>query len=283
MLDFAAVRRLAIISMFADSELLSRLVLKGGNALNLVHGIGQRTSLDVDFSLEGDFTEELPATESRLLRALEGSFGAAGFEVFDGRLTRKPETQGGRPRTWGGYRLEFKLIEKDRVAGISSLAGLGGQALVTGPSQRRTFSIEISRHEYCAPKIAVDLDGHTIYVYPPALIAIEKIRAICQQMPEYPLVRNKRARARDFYDIHSIVSGGHVNFASPYAHQLAEHVFAAKDVDLALIGRLHEYREFHRPDWPSVADSVAGSAETYDFYFDWLVKETAKLKPLWDR
>ena len=31
------IKRLAIVAMFSDDDLLERLVLKGGNALDLVH------------------------------------------------------------------------------------------------------------------------------------------------------------------------------------------------------------------------------------------------------
>jgi hypothetical protein len=64
---------------------------------------------------------------------------------------------------------------------------------------------------------------------------------------------------------------------------LVGHVFAAKDVSLALIPRIAESRELHRPDWPAVVNSVEGSLESYDFYFDWLVAEIGKLEPLWEK
>jgi predicted nucleotidyltransferase component of viral defense system len=56
-MDFATIRRLVIISVFADDVLMNRLVLKGGNALSLVHRIGSRSSIDVDFSVADDFEE----------------------------------------------------------------------------------------------------------------------------------------------------------------------------------------------------------------------------------
>ncbi len=34
------------------------LVLKGGNALDLVYDISNRGSIDIDFSMESDFTEK---------------------------------------------------------------------------------------------------------------------------------------------------------------------------------------------------------------------------------
>ena len=38
------------------------------------------------------------------------------------------------------------------------------------------------------------------------MIAIEKLRATCQQMPEYGIRGAATQRARDFYDIHLIVT-----------------------------------------------------------------------------
>ena len=144
------------------------------------------------------------------------------------------------------------------------------------------FTIEISKHEYCQGKVEAELDGYTIYVYSPAMIAIEKLRAICQQMPEYTPVRNKRARARDFYDIVSILTEAGVDLSTPENLDLARHIFAAKDVPLSFIARIPEQREFHRPDWLSVKDTVSGELREYDHYFDAVVKATVALHPLWE-
>jgi predicted nucleotidyltransferase component of viral defense system len=51
------IKKLAVISMFSDDVLMERLVLKGGNALDLVHRISTRASMDVDLSMPGDFPE----------------------------------------------------------------------------------------------------------------------------------------------------------------------------------------------------------------------------------
>jgi len=52
------IRRLVITAMFADDVLMNRLVLKGGNALDIIHKLGTRTSLDIDLSMPGDFDPE---------------------------------------------------------------------------------------------------------------------------------------------------------------------------------------------------------------------------------
>jgi hypothetical protein len=206
-MDFAEIRRLTITALFADDKLVDELVLKGGNALNIVYELTTRTSLDLDFSMEKDF-EDLKDIEARISRALSDRFDSAGYVVFDLTLLPKPQVEGFDERPWwGGYELNFKFIEKEKhLAFRDDLERLRRSAAVLGPRQRRTFRVDMSKHEFIQGKVSKELDHYTIYVYPPAMLAIEKLRAICQQMPEYGMRGHRTARARDFYDIHQILT-----------------------------------------------------------------------------
>ena len=42
------IKKLIIIAMFSDDDLLETLVLKGGNAVDLIHGVAMRGSIDLD-------------------------------------------------------------------------------------------------------------------------------------------------------------------------------------------------------------------------------------------
>jgi predicted nucleotidyltransferase component of viral defense system len=75
--DLADIRRLVIVAVFSDDVLFNRLVLKGGNAISLVYRYGARGSLDVDFSIEGDF-EDAQSAGKRIMAALVDRFAAAG-------------------------------------------------------------------------------------------------------------------------------------------------------------------------------------------------------------
>lgn len=280
-MEFREIRRLVIVGVFADDWLMERLVLKGGSALSLVHGIGGRASIDVDFSLDGDF-DDVEVARRRIAASLEDRFDSAGYRVFDIRLKKKPADPSGRPPTWGGYVVEFKLIERERFDRLGAEGSRRQSVTTSASTQERTFKIEISKHEYCAAKEEAELDSFTIYVYPPMMIAVEKLRAICQQMAEYELVRPKRARARDFYDIDCVLTERHLDWSRPAHLELVRHVFAAKEVSLHLIPKISTYREFHRPDWPAVEASVSGRLEPYDYYFDRVVEAASRLHALWD-
>jgi len=280
--DYDQVRKLTITALFSDDELMERLVLKGGNALSLVYKITPRGSFDLDFSMEGDLAE-IPDAEERIFRVLRDRFDSAGFALFDEKFEAKPQKLGEhQPESWGGYQISFKLIEKSRLDALGGrLEDVRRQALVIGSEQRRTFTVDLSKHEYTEPKVSAELDHYQIYVYTPAMIAIEKLRAICQQMPDYPVRRHPGApRARDFYDIHLLVTKAGVDLATD--PDLVRNVFAAKDVPLNLLPRIEEFREFHRPDWPAVITSVTQPVESFDFYFDFVLAEVSRLKNLWE-
>lgn len=259
------------------TSLFNRIVLKGGNAINLVYGLGSRSSIDVDFSTEGDL-DDIADVEKRIFRALEDRFESVGYVVFDKTFTRRPASENPEYSRFGGYRAEFKLMDRvtfERVGRDLELARRTAE--VVGPLQQRRFRIEVSKHEFCNPKCEAELDKFTVYVYSPEMLVAEKLRAVCQQMPEYKNRGKKTARARDFYDIFVLVSDGLVDSVRPENVELVKNVFAAKDVPTELLGQILETREFHRPDWPAVCDSVVGDLESFDFYFDFVLGEVEKL------
>jgi predicted nucleotidyltransferase component of viral defense system len=282
-MDFDSIRLQAIAALFGDDVLLDRLVLKGGNAIKLVYEVGQRSSLDLDFSIAGDF-EDVTEADSRNNRRLVGHFAELGFTVFDYEFLQKPSPESGRVEPfWGGYEVRFKLMKTDLFIVSPSLEAAQRSSMVIGPAQKRTFTIDISKYEYCDGKQTRDLDFLRIYVYSPAMIVAEKLRAICQQMPSYTLRRNQKPRARDFYDIWVILNSFVVNVTEREFRELLSRMFETKKVPLSSLQLLNKQREFHRQDWPSVRDA-AGSAlglEDFDYYFDFVLQQVVKLDTIW--
>ncbi len=279
-MNLTDVRRTAIIALFSDDTLSDLLVLKGGNALTLVYGLGSRASLDVDLSIDGDFPDFEDA-KNRIFRALRTQFQKAGYTVFDEQFEAKPAVPGDDAR-WGGYVVDFKIIQADLYAKLGGEPeALRRNAFITGPLQKRTFRIELSKHEFCRDKTETELDDYTVYVYTPEMLAIEKLRALCQQMPQYRGRVHKTARARDFYDIHLLVTQAGVNLSAPENIDLLKAIFGAKDVPLTLIPKIDTTREFHEPDWPAVQNAVSGELKGFDHYFNFVVEQTKSLESLW--
>jgi len=273
------LKRLTIIALFSEDQLVDRLVLKGANALNLAHGLTSRASFDLDFSMDGAFeADELASVIVRIESRLKQEFKPAGYVVLDVRLEPKPENISPELEDfWGGYNLEFKVIRRQRYDELEgNLAAIRKQAIPMKPGGRACIEVDISRHEYCRGKQAVEIDQFTVYVYTPAMIVCEKIRAICQQTPRYAkLVKRHRSspRARDFFDIHETVRRFDIDLLATENVQLLRHMFQAKRVPLELLLTIEQQRDFHRQDWDAVRDTVDTKVRLHDFdvYFEFVV------------
>jgi hypothetical protein len=283
------IKRLVVIALFSDDDLMDTLVLKGGNALDLIHGISTRASIDIDMSMAGDFPGGPEGLRGRIENALKTTFREAEYAVFDVTCDEKPPNQS--PDTtgfWGGYDIKFKLLsiaDHDRLA--ADIDALRRNAIKFGNGGK--FSIDISKHEFVQGKEAADLDGYRIFVYPPRLIVCEKLRAICQQLPEYaPIVhrtnRPGAPRARDFLDIRDLIANTAIDLFSPDSRAMLEAVFAAKKVPLTFLRKVAKQREFHRSDWQAVRDTVRPGValDEFDAYFDFVLDLIGRLEPLGD-
>jgi len=168
------IRKTIIVAVASDEALMERFVLKGGNALDIVYRLGERSSLDIDFSISGDFSsrEELNEVQTRLFSALRDRFDLV---VFDERLQERPSRGDGPGVTvWGGYSATFKLLPRGRFYALGGAAGvlpagdvlraMQREALVTGPGAARSFTIEISKFEYCEGRVLRSIDDYDCYV-----------------------------------------------------------------------------------------------------------------------
>lgn len=286
--ELEKIKKLAIVAVFSDDELMERLVLKGGNALDLIHGISTRASIDIDLSMKDAFSDEERAhVEERLGRLIRRTFRENGYEAIDLSMNDKPpEVTADLADFWGGYSIEFKLVPKkvfEEYAGDPQQLRRRAIQIAHGTK----FTIEISKHEYTAGKQPVHLNGYQVFVYSPAMLAAEKLRAICQQMPEYDeIVKRKRigaARARDFVDIHTIVDQCDIDMTAPEQQSLIRNMFDAKKVPLTLLALIGVHREFHRSDFQAVRATVKPgvSLKEFDYYFEFVLEIVSRLKPLW--
>lgn len=283
------LKELVVIAMFSDDELMDRLVLKGGNALDLIHRMSTRGSFDFDFSIQDDLSnEERGHFYATIESSLKQTFREAGYEVIDFKAeARPPEVTREESLFWGGYSIEFKLVKSEVFEQFSGdFAQQRRRALSFG--KRQKIIVEISKFEYIEGKEEYFLKGFKVSAYSMKMIVFEKLRAICQQMPEYsPVIKRTHpgsARARDFFDIYNIMTRKNLKLESDSDKESLSEVFKAKRVPISLLGRIRDYKEFHRPDFPSVKDTIRPGDPIHEFdeYFDYVVTMVARLKTLWN-
>jgi predicted nucleotidyltransferase component of viral defense system len=281
------IKRCALKGIIGSNLLRDLLVLKGGNAIDLVHGLGSRASMDLDFSMPDDFSDIKQVSEE-LLRTLKDAFAEINLLVFDFKIEAKPKNLSqSLADFWGGYKIAFKVIPCKLAQDFGNCPEqMRNHALVVAPLGGKTFKVDISKYEYCEGKEPCEVDGTTFYVYSIAMIVAEKFRALCQQMPEYGVViqrsRPGASRARDFFDIHKLVSAGYVNVDSNEFHELLRETFAVKRVPLDLLYKIKDYKAFHESDFQSVKDTVQPDEdiETFDYYFNFTCNLAKRLESL---
>ena len=269
------IKRLTVSALVADDMLMGILVFKGGNALNLAYDISNRGSIDIDFSMEKDFTEaEKNRIKNQASSLLNTEFSKEELIVFDVRFFEKPNHVHEEVESfWGGYCLEFKIISAAKFKQHSGdPETIRRNAIAIAGNNSTVFQVEISKYEYVAQKRAKDIEGATVYVYTPEMLALEKLRALCQQVLEYKSVvksMTQKSRARDFYDIFNLTQHFKIDFKSKENIELTRHIFEAKRVPLNYISQLNQSKELHRQSWPSVEDTVSEkeSLKDFNFYF----------------
>lgn len=272
------IKRLAIIAIVSDDELMERFALKGGNAIDFFYNDkSARASMDIDFSMRGDFDkDELIGIKPKLEQLLRETFDENGFFVFDVEFSKRPGVVSQELKGfWGGYKIEFKVLEKGTYDPSADINSLRKRAITIDFRQRRKFEIDISKFEYFEDR-EFELGGFVVHVYTLEMIIFEKIRAICQQMPEYGEIINTKSstpRARDFFDIYHLMEHSRINLNDPDNKMLLRKVFEAKKVPLKLLKDIRKYKELHRSDFVSLKDTVKAGVElkSYDFYFDYVV------------
>ncbi|MBI1192767.1 MAG: hypothetical protein GC205_06275 [Bacteroidetes bacterium] len=213
-----------------------------------------------------------------MTQLLNKEFAKEELLAFDVNLYERPQKISDAVKSfWGGYLIEFKVIQQNKFNALKGdIESIRRNAIPLHADNSTKFTIDISKYEYIAGKRPRDIEGAVVYVYSPEMLALEKLRALCQQIPNYKevvLSMSPRSRARDFYDIHNLVETFKLDFTTSEHTQLCGHIFETKHVPLSYIAMLPEYRDFHRQSWPSVVSTInqMEAQEDFDFYFDYTI------------
>ena len=257
-----------IIAIYSTPSPSETLFLKGGSAMRLFDNLTSRLSIDADFSVHTDIDNESKFFLD-LKSSVGGSFRRKGFDIIDFEWNRKPKKiRAGYPDWWGGWLCEFKLVSFQHRGKV--IETKRRNALIPDGANSSKVTVEISKHEYCGKKRTKTIQGVKIFGYSRELLVLEKIRAICQQHPDYAY-RSSKNRARDFYDIYELTANTDDSFISRCS-SLIEKVFHAKEVPLKILASLWEvdFIDEQRRGFDAVKDTVIGEIHDFDVYVEHL-------------
>lgn len=283
------VKRIIIRSVYSNDDLFDRLVLKGGNAIALVHNKKTRNSIDVDFSITNDYPGGLDKLGENLSKSLTQGFNESGYNLFDFKIKETPKILTGEMKNfWGGYSVDFKIIDLRKSMNFEReikeknelLEILRRNALSIHGSTK--IEIDISKYENVSNKISKEIDGVTVYAYSVEMIVAEKLRALCQQHINYgEIVQRNRPgspRPRDFFDIHLLMTEYNIDLLIKDNLLLIEEMFKIKRVPLELLNCLSDQKDFHGANFSAVKASLkidSSPERDFDFYFNF-VKDLAE-------
>ncbi len=281
-MELNKIKTLTIRALMSDEKLMYGLVLKGGNALQLVYKITDRASMDIDFSMENDFTEfEYKRLDSELYAILNDEFSKHQHTVFDVKLKEKPKSSS--IREWKGYNIEFKITQDENF--FEDIEKTRRNAIKI-KNQSTKFSIDISSFEYIKKSKKYDLEGTVLRVYTPEMIVIEKLRALCQSLPEYKNIVSSakpKGRARDLYDIWNLSNQFNIDLTLEDNIFLISEIFEAKRVPLNFLNKLPDHKDLQKENWESVVDTLMTEKNNgFDYYFDYTLKLVESFKSLLD-
>ena len=239
-----------------------------------------RGSIDIDFSMKGDFNKaELQGMDAKIRKIFDATFSKEGLKTFDVKFIHKPK-KGDIPE-WKGYNIEFKTIDKEKYDTLGTDEARRRNAIkIDVVNQSSKFTIDISAYEYVDDTINFEIDGVVMKVYTLDMILLEKLRALCQTMPKYKTIIStinpNKKRARDIYDICQIYNVVGTRIADK--KELLEEIFKAKQVPLSLLKDMGELRERNKLDWDTVLADIPeyekGNMKEYDWYFDKVLEIT---------
>jgi len=270
--------------LYSNDYFKDEIYLKGGQAVRLVENIDYRFSADMDFSMSGKINQ--PDEFFKFTNeALVGHFEGHDLHLFDCKWVKKPKVRkNGLPDFWSGWQLEFKLIEKSKK--LLPPAEKTREALIPKNTNTSKITLEISEYEYCGSVQKVNLKGSEVKAYSRVLIILEKVRAICQQHPDYKYSGNKQ-RTRDYYDIANLIEKSlkedKENVANFYAESKKhlEKVFLAKEVPLNILDKIftEDFLEIQKKGWATVeATTPSHNRQSFEYYAEVLKEFIRKIK-----
>lgn len=282
-------RDLAIKGIFSDDDLFEILTLKGGNAMALLD-ITNRASQDLDFSIKQGIRLTQDEDAPKFKKALERTFEEEGYRIIDFKFDVKPKkTKRELPPFWGGYSINFKVMDEETYEKTYDVSDQKRSSMALQlEGGKKKIEIDISLEEYTEDRIQMKLDEYQIHIYSPLMIVYEKMRALCQQLPDYEYASFEKTRARDLYDIYIAIQKSQSLelreqiLSSSNVHILRE-MFKAKNVSLELLLKIESYREqleddFNQRVTPQIADRK--NVPDFDFLFEFnieLIKEVYAL------
>jgi hypothetical protein len=278
-----------IYSLYHDGVFSENILIKGGQAIRIKEKIEHRFSVDIDASVNGEI-QDPDVFFIRFKKSLDKRFLKYNLVTIDFKREKKPKNpHPDAPAFWTGWLVTFKLLDKSNE-GLTQ-EKMSRMAIIPDGIPSPKIVVELSEYEYCGDneimnlKIDGEIEEAVVYCYSTEMLVIEKLRAICQQHPEYPHRRKPANRARDYYDIVNLIEKKirdkkYGEFKEKCSN-LVQPIFEAKEVQEDLINKIFEkdFLEEMEKGWPLVLKTTPSEdRKEFEVYVDILKDFTEAIR-----
>lgn len=287
------IQNLSLCAILSSDIFENKTVLTGGSVLNLVYNIQNRISVDLDLSLESPILpHEYRRLESELDANFDAFFSKENFKVLHPRLEIRSLNLHNEFLSENSfnpkeilYKYMFQLMDLHEYEEICNHPGDTKEHKETNcknkimllPNKKSFFEVDFKWEGSIIEKQEYKMNNYTLTVPSPYVLLCKKLIGICAHSPNIgdTPAKFKRARAQDFFDIHSLVDSKMVHLQDlihPNYLEIFRNVITEKNIDISSLKDIKNHREFHQSNFShSVLNMSPYPLKSFEYYFDFVI------------
>ncbi|KAA6448376.1 hypothetical protein DX932_30930 [Bacillus cereus] len=286
-------QNLSLCAFLSNDIFADKTVLTGGSVLNLVYNIHKRISVDLDLSLESPILpHEYVRLETELEKNFDEAFSKEKYKVLNARLEIRSLNLHNKFSSENLfdpkeilYKYTFQLMDLHEYEEICTHPDSTKEqkearckdSIITLPNKKKFFEIDFKWEGPIIDKQEYKIKNYTLEAPSPFILLCKKMIGILAHSPNIGDTpeKFKRARAQDFFDIHSLIDSQMIHLQDliqPNNLSIFQTMLMEKNIKTSSLKDLKKHREFHQNNF---ADSVRNMSlfplESFEYYFDCII------------
>ncbi|MCI3149675.1 hypothetical protein C5137_26575 [Bacillus cereus] len=292
-MDIQKFQNLSLYAILSSDIFTDKTVLTGGSVLNLVYNVHNRVSVDLDLSLESPILpHEYVRLETELDYNFDKIFSKEKYKILNSRLEIRSLNLHNKfsfenlfnPKEIL-YKYTFQLMDLHEYQKICNFTGSTKEQrearckdnIITLPNKKNVFEIDFKWEGPIIEKQEYEINNYTLKAPSPFILLCKKMIGILAHSPHIGDTpeKFKRARAQDFFDIHSLIASKMIHLQDLIQLnnlKLLQAMLTEKKIETSSLKDLKKLREFHQSNF---ADSVRNMSliplKSFEYYFDFII------------
>ncbi|MDZ5479180.1 nucleotidyl transferase AbiEii/AbiGii toxin family protein [Bacillus thuringiensis] len=286
-------QNLSLCALLSNDIFADKTVLTGGSVLNLVYNVHKRVSVDLDLSLKSPILpHEYVRLETELEKNFDEVFSKEKYKVLNARLEIRSLNLHNKFSSENLfnpkeilYKYTFQLMDLHEYEEICSHPDSTKEqkearckdSIITLPNKKKSFEIDFKWEGPLIDKQEYKINNYTLEAPSPFILLCKKMIGILAHSPHIGDTpeKFKRARAQDFFDIHSLIDSQMIHLQDliqPNNVSIFRTMLTEKNIKTSSLKDLKKHCEFHQSNF---ADSVRNMSlfplKSFEYYFDCII------------